>query len=53
MQVQFFKEKTIIVPEKQSNFLVIDNILCNLFTDDIWLSNQERSLFLLRLFNDS
>ena len=37
MQVQFFKEKkTIIVSEKLSNFLVIDDILCSLFTDNIW-----------------
>ena len=46
------KKKTIIVSEKQNNFLSFVGILFTLFIDNIWFSNQERSLFLFRSFKN-
>ena len=39
--------------EKQNNFLVFLEFRFSLLTGDIRLRNQERSLFLCRLFKDS
>ena len=35
----FLKKKIIIISEKQNNCLVVIDIPCSLFTDDIWLSD--------------